>query len=180
MNLLPVLIFLGIASTYAFQCPPYDAIRTPSVSTFDPYRYQGLWYQVATNEPTMPSFCTCGTLNWTVTSPTTFSDGFSSKCGGLPLHLPLEGTLSSNASAPGFLHEGPSMSLLVPNMVFYVQDAYQFAAVYSCVYWGKFSLQLLSRTPNISMDYVRGWVMNLTAQGIMDTSGMRYDNFAEC
>eukprot|EP00759_Apiculatamorpha_spiralis_P048177 PhF_6_TR4351/c0_g1_i1/m.5863/K03098/APOD; apolipoprotein D and lipocalin family protein len=184
MQFSVLFVFLTLMGVFcipsaAYQCPEYTTIRDPSVLNFQPHRYQGLWYQVATNEPTMPSFCTCGTLNWTITSNTTFQDVFSAKC-GFPFRLPLVGQLSTNASEPGYLHEGPALSLTVPNMVFNISSDYQFATVYSCLGLGLFSLQILSRTPNVSMSYVRNVVDEITRRGIMNTQGVRYDNFTEC
>jgi lipocalin len=54
------------------DCPSYDSIVQPQGQKFDPEVYQGIWYEIATDEPTQPQFCQCAALNWTITSPTTF------------------------------------------------------------------------------------------------------------
>ena len=111
----------------------------------------GIWYEVATNEPTIPKFCDdCQSLNWTITSDTAFSDTFQASCESrkLPFSLPLKGTLSSDPAAPGNQRE-----MGVPNMIFNVtrgaDGALATARVYSCVnsVLGLFSWQLLSRSP---------------------------------
>jgi len=49
-------------------CPNYEDIRQRSVDgdSFDISEVSGVWYFLATNEPTIPSFCTCGSNNFTV------------------------------------------------------------------------------------------------------------------
>ena len=125
-------------------CPQYLSIAQPAAFSFDPTVYQGVWYQVATNEPTMPcalynlcslitlqltegstlahctpaAFCQCATLNWTLSDVGTFTDVFSARCGPKNISFALAGRLSKNASEPGSLMEGFNQFLAVPNMIF--------------------------------------------------------------
>ena len=178
---LLVCTVLGSVHGATYTCPSYDAIRSPSVASFDPLKYQGTWYMVATNEPTMPkSFCKCGTLNWTVTSNTTFSDHFMAKCGPIYLNIPLVGSLSANVSAPGFLHEGVSKTLTVPNMVFNITGDYEVACVYSCVWGGTFSYQLLARDPFLEPQSIRAYLDAANAMGVLDMQNMAVYNFTGC
>ena len=57
--------FKKISIFYLFKCeytcPDYKDIALPSVSAenFDINEFSGHWYAIASNEPTMPSFCLC-------------------------------------------------------------------------------------------------------------------------
>lgn len=81
---------------------------------------------IATNEPTMPSFCTCSTNDVTVSVSTgKYSYVNTNKClGGNPMTINIAGELSKDPTKQGDLHENfdsPVTQLsLMPNMVFQV------------------------------------------------------------
>jgi hypothetical protein len=171
-----------LAVAASAECPSYTFIAQPSVAAWSPQIYQGLWYQIATDEPTMPSFCNCATLNWTVTGPATFTDHFAARC-GLNLSFALRGSLSTNASEPSNLKEGVAAGLEVPNMVFNVTiDAagqYTTARVFSCLGLGLYSFQLLSRVPVVAPSAVHAMLQEVAAIGI-DVSRVKIFNFTDC
>ena len=62
-----LLVSLLLASTICvyssgtYSCPAYTDIAQPSVAgeSFTIDEFEGRWYMVGTNEPTMPSICKC-------------------------------------------------------------------------------------------------------------------------
>ena len=128
-------------SVSAYTCPDYSAIRQPSVdaSAFDVEELSGVWYmvrisardcrstncagQVATTEPTMPSFCKCTVNNITINKPSEYEYTNANSCMGAPVTIHIkgaqclacltpcvltrshEGELSKDPDSPGALHE---------------------------------------------------------------------------
>jgi len=64
------LLVLTAVLVKAFSCPDYDFIAQQSVDSqlYSPQLLDGLWYMLATNEPTLPPICNCPRNNFT-TSP---------------------------------------------------------------------------------------------------------------
>ena len=108
------------------SCPDYESIRQPSVGAdkFEIDEIQGKWYFLATNEPTIPSFCICGYNNFTVEKDIQKYEYSSNLiCRGSPFTIHIKGNLSKDSTSPGNLVEnaeihGHNIAPLVPNMIF--------------------------------------------------------------
>merc|ERR1712159_675132 len=110
-----LLVTATAAVSAEFTCPPYEAIRQPSV---DPSRFQlnmiqGTWYNIATTEPTIPHICPCNVNNLTVDETGgwyTYTDlPWCGAGGATPKKMPFKerncGTLSTDPASPGLLKE---------------------------------------------------------------------------
>jgi hypothetical protein len=182
--LFSFLIVLGIN---AYTCPDYEDIRQPSVdaSVFDIADFSGVWYMIATNEPTLPPFCTCGVNTVDVHK----SDGWYSytntdTCGGaVNISVPIKGDLSSDPNSPGYLMENfgafnHTSKNLDPNMIFnatYNGDSLDMVLTYACISKNLFSFNVLSRTNLWSAEDIEDIINNADALtgGQLKVSGMR-------
>ncbi len=171
-------------------CPPYSSILQPSMSTFNLTSYlTGLYYMVATTEPTMPSFCKCGRNNYTLnTQDQTYGYTNFITCPPAPeIEVHVGGVLSEDPGTPGYLREnavilGHQVTPYDPNMVFHV--GYDDCMVtLACLSRGRTSLNVLCRTSGRSRvdieDIIRdveGMIPEGLTEGIMISSAEDYDN----
>lgn len=157
------------------ECPDYADIRSERVApdVFDPKEIEGIWYLVATTEPTT-KFCLCNVMNYTILATQyRYTDTcFQDVPGTTPFNvtLPIGGNLSSDPQSPGIFHEGfvlpGNHSLLSsPNMLFDIKRNEQGEVVrmhfYACLgqivpVIGKhiYSYLVYSRDPWISHDEI--------------------------
>ena len=150
------------AASLSYSCPSYEGFAQPSVdpANFAIEEFGGLWNMIATNEPTLPSFCTCSTNDVTVSVSTgKYSYINSNHCLGNPMTIGIAGLLSKDPSKPGDLQENldnPITQLsLKPNMVFHVirDEATHEVDVlftYACISSSMYSFNVLSRRNNFS------------------------------
>jgi hypothetical protein len=97
------LVFLISAIESRDTCLKYDNIVDKSISSLQYEKYEGIWYNLATNEPTQPAFCRCDSFNWTTTSASTFQDPTTFSCAKHQSSLGIKGDLSDDASRIGLL-----------------------------------------------------------------------------
>lgn len=190
--LISVAFFFLTPVTLAYTCPDYDAIRQPSVdaSIFSIDDFAGKWYLVATNEPTIPSFCTCGINTYRIHS----NDGWYSykntdNCvGAINISVPIKGETSQDPASPGYLREnfGPfnhTIRNLDPNMIFeatYVDGVMDLAITYACISKRLYSFDVLSRSSSWTQKELEQVVndANATTGGLLRVDGMRYNDHA--
>ena len=205
-----LLLLLSLAPTAAGRaCPTYESVAAPSVlgSGFQLANMTGHWYVLASNEPTVPPFCTCNTLDFTVDGVdaqgrTWYHYVARPKCypGGVTIPATMKGWGNETGNEPGFFHENMaifnhSVATLVPNMVIDVLPANkttglpEMAATYACIgkVLGKdlFSLNLLSRSPAVSASAIHATVarLNATTRGALDLDNLKVVDqqaFAKC
>ena len=180
-------------------CPSYNDIRDSSVdaSNFSVQEFSGMWYMVATSEPTLPAFCVCsvyyvnvdvqeGIFNYT---NIVYCDHLNRN-----ISIRIKGVLSSDASSPGLLHENAelfnhTLGKLDPNMIFRVNrgadGAIRELFAYACLgklppIMGKeaFSFNILSRKNNYDDSELNKLVLqaNSTSSGKLKLSGIRFNN----
>jgi hypothetical protein len=194
-------LFLGsslfVLATSGYSCPAYDDIRQSSVdpALFNISDFTGVWYLIATNEPTIPPFCTCGVNTVEVhESSGWYAYSNVDTCGGKAnISVPIKGELSEDPQSPGFLREnfGPhnhTARTLDPNMIFEVSygdsilnnphsspQELQLALTYACITAGLFSFNVLSRTNRWSQEDVENIVAsaNASTNGLLKVDGMR-------
>ena len=187
----------ALSSSAPAGCPAYTSIAQPSVreGAFSPAELRGVWYLVATNEPTMPPFCKCGVNRFTDVdlAAKTYSYRNIDDCAGVNMTIPIKGKLSSNPATPGMLRENfaPWNSThgfpYLPNMVFDVlrggNGGLEVVFAYACL--GKipvkgdlFSFNIMARRFNRTRDEIESLVSlaNTTTRGVLDMSGMRYND----
>eukprot|EP00933_Yihiella_yeosuensis_P048263 TRINITY_DN44361_c0_g1_i1.p1 TRINITY_DN44361_c0_g1~~TRINITY_DN44361_c0_g1_i1.p1 ORF type:complete len:273 (-),score=22.10 TRINITY_DN44361_c0_g1_i1:351-1169(-) len=120
-----------------YTCPAYASIRQPSVRSdaFDIRELAHLnqtWYLVATSEPAIPKFCTCGANNFHINeAEQTYWYENTEVCdvhGSVHFNMSarLAGKLSQDPEWPGELQEniavlGRRVLPLVPNFIFHVE-----------------------------------------------------------
>ena len=193
---IALALFPGLVD--AFTCPAYGDIRQPSVNSeqFDIKEFSGQWFMVATNEPTMPSFCKCGVNDVSIDEAAgSYSYTNSDSCYGKTVTLNLKGKLSNDPQSPGDLHEtaaffNHTIGQLVPNYVFRVErsstGAIETLYTYACL--GKmppivgheaFSFNVLSRTQNLSLAEITAMVTEANRSVTstqLDLSGLRIND----
>lgn len=190
-------LFLFPRST--FSCPTYESIVDASMKAFDMNEMSGIWYMLATTEPTMPFYCHCAVLNYSIYDTWYLYTG-QFNCLGVNVSLDSIGTLSKNISTPGYLHEGLSLfhtavTSLEPYYIFSVErtttdfseQKLMNVHFYGCVskLFKLFSYNLLSRTPYVSLSKIEDMV-NIDKkkyEGIFDFSNLRYmdiDAYHKC
>ena len=94
------------------KCPAYTDIAQPSVNKdhFSIEEFDGTWYMVATNEPTLPSFCVCGVNENTIdTAGGHYYYTNKDSCHGVPFSLDIKGDLSKDPEWPGDLRENAAV-----------------------------------------------------------------------
>lgn len=72
--------------------------------TFTPELLQGYWNQLATNDPTIPSFCTCNKLLWELSAnKKEYTIQFKAKCyDNLNVKVPLHGYIKNGSLYENF------------------------------------------------------------------------------
>mmetsp|Transcript_27437 Transcript_27437/g.55338 ORF Transcript_27437/g.55338 Transcript_27437/m.55338 type:complete len:235 (-) Transcript_27437:189-893(-) len=142
------------------QCPSYnDLLQVDKSNTLDEvdyHRYQGVWYNFATNDPTQPKgMCRCDRFNWIYKEEdSSFTSLLDIKCQSLGVfRMKLEGKTNVTGT-PGFITEGsPSFGAdSIPGYILWVSDNYDAAIRYFCAeqYLGTpvfSSLQIWTREP---------------------------------
>lgn len=99
-------------------------------------RYEGIWYEVASENLAFLSGCSCSRYNYKLTGAQTYDDHFSCTKGGKPagISLTLKGKIP-DLSKPAVQEESPLLSWLpnAPYLVLEVGHEYEYAVVYACV-----------------------------------------------
>jgi hypothetical protein len=202
---LIISLFFGYVQlavlSFGYSCPEYSQIEQPSVdsSVFDISEFGGLWYMVATNEPTMPSFCRCG-INEVVVNKAAGVYGYTNidYCdeGMLKrnISLTIKGDLSKDPSTPGALHEtaafwNHTIGSLLPNYIFDVRRSssgiidtlFTYACLGKVLGFGPelFSFNILSRTYQHDSASIFELVSSATKKtnGLLNVDGLRLNNF---
>lgn len=106
------------------------------LDTLDMKKYPGTWYEVASENLSFLSGCSCSRYVYTMTSAQTFDDKFSCTRGGKPagISLTLKGQIP-DLSKPAVQEESPVFSWMptAPYLVLEVGKQYEYAVVYACV-----------------------------------------------
>ena len=181
-------------------CPKYADIQQPTVArgAFDPAELEGVWYQLATTEPTMPAICKCGVnvIHMHTESGTYDYHNIDRCAGALNVSVPIKGNLSGDAATPGLLAENwapwnTTHFKLLPNMVFDVSrnaaGAIDAVFLYAClgklipiVGRSKFSFNVLHRSNRLARAEIDALVAhaNVTTAGMLELTGLRYNDVA--
>ena len=179
-----------VATSLSYSCPSYEELAQPSVNptSFAIEEFGGLWNMIATNEPTLPSFCTCSTNDVTVSVSTgKYSYINSNKCLGNPMTISIAGLLSDDPNKPGDLRENldnPITQLsLKPNMVFHVIRDEQTHKVdvlftYACISSSMYSFNVLSLRNNFTTSEIQDLIneADTLTNHVMKVTGMRVAN----
>ena len=145
---------------------------------------------VASNEPTLPSFCVCGVNDVTVVTDAVtpyYAYTNTDMCmGTLNISLPIKGVLSDDPSAPGLLMENVdihnrTVGSLDPNMIFHVtrdeSGALDVAFTYACLgrigLKERFSFNILARSGSYSTDEIEAMVQTVNASAAGMVAGGR-------
>lgn len=185
----------GLEAPKRFTCPDYASIATPAVSParFSLEAFTGLWYMMATNEPTMPSFCTCPTETWFLDSNAAVKQyhyQLNSTC-GFKLDLTMKGD-AKDPEHPGKLDENAevynhSVAPYLPNYIFDIQtlsDGTELGFTYACISTELqlFSFNVFSRRPTVSRDELETLIarQNERTGGIFKVDGIRYADATAC
>lgn len=177
-----------------FECPRYQDIADSSMANFDMDETSGIWYMLATTEPTMPFFCTCAVMNYSVFDTWYMYTG-NYTCLGKNVSLDSIGQRSMNPDAQGFLLEAFSLfhkpvTPLRPYYIFSISrdgnDLKLFHS-YACVntQFNMYSYNILSRTPYVSRSYIKLLVDSDKAkyEDVFDFSHLRFmdeDAYVKC
>lgn len=179
---------------YAATCPEYKDIRTPAVDAdkLNINEIHGIWYLVATTEPTT-KFCLCNVMDFSIFTKTyTYTDTcFQDVPHTTPTNFTLSigGDLSYDPASPGILHEGfkvhnHTVTAKKPNMLFDLHRNTHgdivLAHFYACL--GKvvpivgqqmFSYLLYARDPWITQEEIKALVTkdNRTHPGAFQLDG---------
>ena len=185
------------SSSEGYQCPLYAAVAQRSVSNFHLSDLAGMWYVVTTNEPTLPSFCGCTTLNFTMLNVDQEGRSWyrytaTTSCAGKSFSATMKGwSNSSSAAEPGFLHENAALLNrtilpLLPNMV--LDSSTGSVTTYACIdtplHMFGFTIAVRSvlgyTTERIEREVA---TMNKSTHGFLDMEKMRVTNasaFKKC
>eukprot|EP00039_Didymoeca_costata_P021002 m.343071 g.343071 ORF g.343071 m.343071 type:complete len:212 (+) comp22312_c0_seq1:87-722(+) len=197
------LVTLVAASKKAsnYTCPSYNNIRDDSVNatTFDINEYNGLWYMIATTEPTQPSFCVCGKNVVYIHKNESGAGGWYNytniaNCKGIHMRVPIKGVLSSDPSSPGALKENfelmnHTVGGLDPNYIFHldrdpttkeIMRVYTYACLGRILGNNLFSYNILARKNNYTDVEIKNLVTLSTIgkSQYFDLSGIRYNNIS--
>eukprot|EP00930_Biecheleria_cincta_P103533 TRINITY_DN95535_c0_g1_i1.p1 TRINITY_DN95535_c0_g1~~TRINITY_DN95535_c0_g1_i1.p1 ORF type:complete len:198 (-),score=33.52 TRINITY_DN95535_c0_g1_i1:82-675(-) len=106
------------------------------VPGLDVSKYEGTWYEVASQNLGLLSACSCSRYLFSMTSNNTFDDHFTCTKSGNPrgIDLVLKGRIP-DLEQPAKMEESPMYSWLptAPYWVVEVGKAYEYAVVYACV-----------------------------------------------
>jgi len=176
------------------DCPAYDTIRSPKMDAdkFNAKEVEGIWYLMATTEPTT-RFCLCNVMNFSIfTKAYTYTDTcFQDVPHTTPTNITLSigGDLSYDPKSPGIFHEGfklwnHTVTAKKPNMLFDIKRNAKGEVImmhfYACL--GKlipgvghdlYSYLLYSRDPTLSEAYIKSLVNldNRTHPGAFELAG---------
>mmetsp|Transcript_48427 Transcript_48427/g.103758 ORF Transcript_48427/g.103758 Transcript_48427/m.103758 type:complete len:197 (-) Transcript_48427:257-847(-) len=136
-GMAPMGVFVAILGVLSLRV---DGSSCPSgisvVPNLDLSRYEGTWYEVASQNLGVLSACSCSRYLFKMTSDDTFDDRFSCTKGGKPggIDLTLKGKIP-NTTVPAKMVESPMFSWLpsAPYWVVEVGKDYEYAVVYACV-----------------------------------------------
>jgi hypothetical protein len=177
-----------------YTCPSYDEIASANIGASILHDMEGDWYLLATNEPTLPSFCTCGLIAWHLDSDkpvAAYHYDMASKCFGhdSPVNFTMKGE-ARDPKRPGLLSENMaffnhSIAPFVPNMIMDVEelpDGNTIGFNYACLTKSMFSFSVLARRPSVSADQVKAWIQKQNARvgGILDVENIRITNLKDC
>lgn len=102
----------------------------------DLQKYEGTWYEVASENLSFLSGCSCSRYDYKMTGAQTFDDHFSCTKSGKPMDisLTLKGKIP-DLSKPAVQEESPLVSWLpsAPYLILEVGKEYEYAVVYACV-----------------------------------------------
>jgi len=175
-----LLVFITLAHADAYSCPDFDAIGQPGVhpSKWRQEDLNGVWYVVATNEPTIPTdmMRKCGVLNWTVYTDEYRYTNTVTQMGLWRVNITVmnAGYRSKDPLRPGNCTEGFGLFNRTvdvtagPNMFFNYSAAEGFYMSYACIGKTMFSYILAARSPLPSVEWIHeklGWA---SALGILD------------
>jgi len=180
-------------SANKYTCPSYDTIVTPAINASILHDMQGDWYMLATNEPTIPSFCTCGRSTWHLDSDGPVKEyhyGLVTKCLGKDAPAFTMKGEARDLKRPGDLAENMeffnhSVAPYVPDMIFDVQqlpDGNIIAFNYACITKSMFSFNLIARRPTLTADEVTAWAQKQNARvgGVMNIENMHITDVKKC
>mmetsp|Transcript_80895 Transcript_80895/g.182517 ORF Transcript_80895/g.182517 Transcript_80895/m.182517 type:complete len:199 (+) Transcript_80895:83-679(+) len=121
--------FLGCSGS---KCPKGVKV----LDTLDLKKYEGVWYEVASENLAFLSGCSCSRYDYKLTGAQTFDDSFSctSKGKAAGISVVLKGEIP-DLSKPAVQHESPMFSWApsAPYLVLEVGKDYEYAVVYACV-----------------------------------------------
>ena len=182
------------------MCPTYEEIvEESSMKSFSADSLSGLWYMVATNEPTLPSGCTCSTNNYTVsTADLTYSYVNADRCyDSMDINVHISGEIDADNQGSlvenGVVH-GHVLKPLKPNYIFALDldSNGEPTIVYTYACLGKvlglkeeFSFNVLSRKSSLDSDEINELVNRGKARaGVdIDTEKIRLsteDDYVAC
>ena len=187
-----------LSKSEGYQCPSYKAVAQRSTSNFRLADLEGVWYAIATNEPTIPSFCGCTTLNFTMLNVDQKGRAWyqytaTTKCpGSTTFSATMKGwSNSSSEDESGFLHENAALFNrtilpLLPNMV--LESTADSVTTYACI---GTPLHLFGFTKIVrnSVGYTTERIerevaaLNKSTHGLLDMKKMRVTNasaFKKC
>jgi len=114
------------------SCPS----NVKTVDTLDLTKYEGVWYEVASENLGFLSGCSCSRYEYKMTGAKTYDDHFSCTKNGKPsdISLMLKGEIP-DLSKPAVQNECPFSRWLpsAPYLVLEVGKNYEYAVVYACV-----------------------------------------------
>lgn len=74
-----------------------------SLISFEPKKLEGKWYQLATNDPTIPNQCNYQKLSWILNNDNkNYEVNFESKCFNVDIKIDLHGTIINNTLYENF------------------------------------------------------------------------------
>jgi hypothetical protein len=177
-----LLVLITFAHADAYSCPDFDAIAQPGVhpSKWRQEDMNGVWYIVATNEPTIPTnmMRQCGVLNWTVYTDeyrytnTVTQTGLWHRRHNITVMN--AGYRSKDPRRPGNCTEGFGIFNRTvdvttgPNMFFNYSAIEGFYMSYACVGKTMFSYILAARSPLPSVEWIREKMSWASALGMLD------------
>merc|ERR1712228_581955 len=146
---------------------------------------------IATNEPTMPSFCKCSTYDFHFDSDGSipkYHYDLHASCFGAPMTLTMKGE-APDPKNPGSLMEmfavfNHTVAKLVPHMVYDVQklpDGNIVVFTYACVgslplVGNAFSYNVIVKKPTLSIADVQSMIakQNERTNGVLNGKGLRF------
>merc|ERR1719263_878279 len=129
-------ILLGVFSVAAYAVSAKCPAGIKVLPTLDMKKYPGTWYEVASENLSFLSSCSCSRYDYKMTGAQTFDDHFSCTQNGKPsaISLTLKGKIPDLAK-PAVQKESPLYSWMstAPYLVLEVGKDYEYAVVYACV-----------------------------------------------
>lgn len=144
------------------------------ITTFVPKKLQGQWRQIATNDPTIPSFCKNHTLFWNLKSDNkNYEVQFKANC-YLNVYVNLEGKIEDNCTFYENLKYLPKIHRI--NIVNIIEENEKYQLIETIGYlhfYRKKIYQLWSRTPIDQKDikeFIKGAELKYNVTDIHITS----------